>query len=460
MSSERITRRKFMIQGRNAGLAYAGAAGLAALAQGQDMGQPPAARRERRKISPNDKIRIGLIGANGQGNWNLDQLLQQPDVEVVAVCEVWKDRRDATLAKCGGNAKGYNDFREVLAREDIDAVLIATPPHWHAIMAVAAAEAGKDFYCEKPMTLSVGESLAVVKAAKKNRCVTQVGTQIHATPNYRKIVNIVRSGVLGKICVARTFHVFNQGPEGIGNVADSDPPPGLDWDMWLGPGPKRGFNALLAKDSAHHPSFMAYSGGWTPGMAPHLVDLPFWALELGHPLCATSSGGRYLIRDCGDAYDFQEVLWQFPGFTMTWTTSLINSFAFDLQGGPGLHRRRGIYFQGVNGTIIADYDYLKIVEESGRMKGVKIDEVPKVVGDSPGHHREWLDCIRSRQQASCSVGYHYKIDVAINLAMMSLKLGRSVQFDPATETIPNDREAAKLLFPPYRDPWRMPAEYM
>jgi predicted dehydrogenase len=409
---------------------------------------------------PNERIQVGLIGAGGQGNWNLDQLLEQPDVAVTAVCDVWKERLDKTLAKCGGTARGYGDYRDVLRRDDVDAVLIATPPHWHALMAIDAAEAGKDFYLEKPMTLSVGEGLAVRRAVAKHKRITQIGTQIHATPNYRRIVDILRSGVLGKISVARTFHVLNQGPEGIGNVPDSAPPEGLDWDMWLGPGPKRAFNRLLAKDAYYHSSFMAYSGGWTPGMAPHLIDLPCWALELGCPTCASSSGGRYLIHDAGDAYDFHEVLWQYPDFTMAWTTSLINSYGFDNQGEPGTRRRRGIYFQGVNGTLIGDYELLKIVPEGDRMKSVDVDAVPKVIPDSPGHHREWLDGIHTRRPPSCHVGYHYKIDVAINLSLMSLKLGRSVRFDPASETIPNDPEAAKLLLPVYREPWKLPAEYL
>ncbi len=230
--------------------------------------------------------------------------------------------------------------------------------------------------------------------------------------------------------------------------------------MWLGPGPARTYHPLLAKDSYHHGSFMAYTGGWTPGMAPHLVDLPYWALELGMPLSAFSTGGRYLIRDCGDAYDFHEATWQFPDFTLVWTTSLINSFGFDLQGGPGRHRRRGIYFQGVNGTIIADYGFLKIVPEAGRMKEADAESVPRVVPESPGHHREWLDGIRTRTPPSCHVGYHYRIEVALNLSLLSLRLRRSVAFDPATETIPaEDRQARGLLFPEYRSPWGIPAEY-
>jgi predicted dehydrogenase len=423
------------------------------------------------RVGPNDRINIGLIGANGQGNYNLGELLRQPDTSIVAICEVDRGRREATVNRVKAAAtqpegrgrhdpKPYGDYREVLARKDVDAVLIATTPHWHCRMAVDAAEAGKDFYVEKPMTLYPGETLAVKRAAEKHKVVTQVGTQIHATRNYRRIVDVVRSGVLGKISLARTFHILNDGKDGIGRDADHRVPDGLDWDMWLGPAPRREFNALLFKDSAHHPSFMDYSGGWTPGMAPHLIDVPFWALELGYPTQTYSSGGRYLVEDDGDAYDTHEVTWQFPGFTLTWTTSLINSFAYTLQGNQGCHRRRGIYLHGVNGTLVGDYGVLEVVREACFLHKFNLDEIPKVIPDSPGHHREWLDGIRARKQPGCNVGYHSKIDMALTLSLLSLKLGRSVAFDPATETIPNDPEAMKLFSPTYRDPWKFPAEYL
>lgn len=419
-----------------------------------------AETRPAAQASPNDKIRIGLIGANGQGNYSLDQLLQQPDAVITAVCEVFKDRRDRTLAKCNGTAKPYNDYRDVLNSKDVDAVVIATTPHWHALMAIEAAEAGKDFYLEKPMTLTVGECLAVQHAVRKHKRITQVGTQVHATANYRRIVDVIRSGILGPISMVRVFHVLNQGPEGIGKTPPTPAPEGLDWEMWLGPGPKRPFHPLLFKDSAHHPSFMAYSGGWTPGMAPHLLDLPYWALQLDHPLCTSSTGGRYIIDDDGDAYDFQQIQWQFPKLTVCWWTSLVNSFGFDTQGQPGTRRRRGIYFHGTNGTLIADYGYLKIVPEGDRMEEEDVEKVEKVTPDSPGHHREWLDGIRTRTPPSCHVGYHYKVDMAINLGMLSLKLGRSVQFDPVTEIIPNDPEANKHVNPVYREPWKFPVQYV
>jgi predicted dehydrogenase len=419
----------------------------------------------------NDRINIALIGANGQGNWNLGELLAQPDTSIVGICVVDKDRREQTIAKVmqattqpegagRHDPKPYTDYREVLARKDVDAVLIATTPHWHCRMAVDAAEAGKDFYLEKPMSLYPAETLAIKRAAEKHKRVTQIGTQVHATENYRRIVDVVRSGVLGKMSLGRTFHVLNQGTKGIGHAADTRVPDGLDWDMWIGPAPIREFNALLFKDSAHHPSFMAYSGGWTPGMAPHIVDVPFWALELGYPTSTYSSGGRYLIDDDGDAYDLQEVTWQFPGFTLTWTTSMINSFAYTLQGNQGCHRRRGIYLHGENGTLVGDYGVLEVVREACFLNKFNLEDIPRIIPRSPGHHREWLDGIRSRQQPSCHVGYHSKIDMALTLSLLSLKLGRSIKFDPQTEKIVGDDEAARLAIPEYRSPWQFPKQYL
>ncbi|MBI4579067.1 MAG: Gfo/Idh/MocA family oxidoreductase [Planctomycetes bacterium] len=419
----------------------------------------------------NSRIQIGLIGANGQGNYDLDEVLRQPDTSIVAVCEVYKERRDSTIARIMKAAtqpegrgrhdpKPYTDYREVLARKDVDAVIIATTPHWHCRMAVDAAEAGKHFYCEKPMTMYPAETLTVKRAVEKYGVITQIGTQIHATKNYRRLVDVVRSGALGKFSLGRTFHILNQGRKGIGHAPDTRVPEGLDWDMWLGPAPKREFNALLFKDSAYHPSFMAYSGGWTPGMAPHIIDVPFWALELGYPTDTYSSGGRYLIEDDGDAYDLQEVTWQFPGFTLTWTTSLINSFAYTLQGDQGCHRRRGIYLHGVNGTLIGDYKVLEVIREACFLHKFNLEDIPRVIPDSPGHHREWLDGIRSKTQPSCHVGYHCKIDMALTLAMLSLKLGRSIRFDAATERIVGDEEATRLMVPEYRSPWKFPKDYV
>jgi hypothetical protein len=271
------------------------------------------------------------------------------------------------------------------------------------------------------------------------------------------VVEWIRSGKLGPVSVVRTFNVMNQGARGIGRAPVQDAPAGFDWNMWLGPGKERPFNSLLATDSYHHCSFWDYSGGWTPGMAPHIIDLPIWALELGVPTTVSSLGGRFVVDDDGDAPDTQEIVWQYPHLTMTWMLSLCNSFGFDFGRGQP-ERRLGIYFHALNATLFANYDRHEIVGEGNQW----LDKTPPAqsLPASPGHEREWLDSIKSRREPSCSVETHYKLDLAITLANLSFKLGRSIRFDPVSEKIIGDDEAARLGRPIYRAPWKFPAEYL
>lgn len=418
----------------------------------------PTALGQPDKAPPSEKIRLALIGCGGMGRGNLGNCAHHPDVVVVGACDPWQARREAVCAQFKDTCKPHKDYREVLDRKDVDAVIIASPPHWHCLQAIHACEAGKDFYLQKPMTLYLGESLALRNAVKEHKRISQIGTQIHASENYRRVVEIVRAGHLGKISAVRTFNVMNQGPNGVGTDPNTTPPPGLDWELWVGPAPMRPYNAILAANSYNHCSFMAYSGGWLPGMAPHIIDLPVWALELGYPTHIHCAGGRFVIHDDGDAPDVQEVLWQYPGLVMTWMGTLANSYGFDLHGQPVPQRRLGIYFHGVDGTLYCNYGMYKIVPEGDRMKG---RELPKPsIPPSPGHEREWLDSIKSRREPSCSVFYHAKVDVPIVLANLSLRLGRSLRFDPAKEWITGDEEAARLAVPEYRKPWAFPKRYL
>lgn len=424
---------------------------------------PPLMAASRKRMrrpapGPNSRIHLGIIGCGGMGCSNLEACAGQQDVVVTAACDVWGSRRDAVVSKFKDTCKGYGDFREMLAQEDLDAVIIATPPHWHALLAIAACEAGKDIYLQKPMTLYLGESLAVRNAVRKHQRISQVGTQIHASENYRRVVEYIRSGNLGQIGVVRTFNVMNQAPAGVGKAEPTPVPSGMNWDLWCGPGPLRPYNPILAADAYNHSSWMNYSGGWTPGMAPHIIDLPVWALELGFPLNTSSSGGRFFLKDDGDAYDHHEVLWQYPKLTMTWMSSLTNSYGFDFEGEPKPQRRLGIYFHGANGTLYSDYSQFKIVPEGDRMSGCQAP--PVSIPPSPGHEREWLDCIKSRKQPSCCVDYHVHVDVPVALSLLSLKLGRSIRFDPVREQIVGDSEASRLAIPTYRRPWKFPKQYL
>jgi len=417
---------------------------------------PRSALGQADKPGPNDRIHLGLIGCGGMGRGNLNNCARHDDVVVIGACDVWKSRREAVANQYKQSCKPYADYRELLAQKDLDAVIIATPPHWHALPAIDACRAGKDIYVQKPMTVHLGESLALKNAVKRHKIISQVGTQIHAGENYRRVVELVRSGNLGKISVVRTFNVMNQGPGGVGHNPNTTPPEGLDWDFWIGPAPMQPFNAILAANSYNHCSWMI-TGGWTPGMAPHIIDLPVWALELDYPTNVSCSGGRYCIQDDGDAYDTQEILWQYPDMTMTWMSTIANSYGWDLGSGRPA-RRLGIYFHGVNGTMYCNYGMHQVVPEGDRMEGMETPE--KSIPPSPGHEREWLDCIKTRRQPSCSVSYHSKVDVPIVLGNLSYKLGRSIRFDPQTEQIVGDAEAAKAAVPEYRDPWKFPEEYL
>lgn len=418
--------------------------------------EPASARRP----GPNSRIHLGIIGCGTMGRSNLVVCSRQPDVVVTAACDVWDARLEQIVEDHKPTCKGYRDFRQMLQQPDLDAVIVATPPHWHALIAIAACEAGKDIYLQKPMTLHLAESFAVRNAVNRHQRICQVGTQIHASENYRRVVELVQNGNLGPIGAVRTFNVLNQYPNGVGKLTEhvSAASLGLDWNFWCGPAPLCEFNRTLARDAYYHTSWMAYGGGWTPGMAPHIIDLPIWALDLGFPTRTSSSGGRFFLRDDSDGYDNHEVLWQYPNLTMTWMSSLTNSYGFDFHGQPKKERRLGIYFHGANGTLFADYGTFKVVPEGDAMMG-KVPP-PATIPPSPGHEREWLDCVKSRRQPSCNPNYHVRVDVPIQLSLLSLKLGRSIRFDPASERIVGDSEAARLAVPEYRAPWKFPKQYL
>lgn len=419
------------------------------------------------RSAASEKINLGIIGCGGLGKANLNACMSRPDVVLVAACDVWNERLDPIVEKYKKTCTGYTDFRELLQHDGLDAVIIATPAHWHTIQAVAACEAGVDIYLQKPMTMHVGESIVVRNAVRKNNIICQIGTQIHSSEHYRRMVELVRSGNLGNISTVRTFFVMNEAPLGIGKgQSTNNIPKGLDWDLWVGPAPMQQFNPNLVKDAFYHCFWYDFSGGWTPGMAPHITDLPIWAMDLGYPTEVSATGGRFIIDDDGDAYDNHEVLFKYPGLTMTWMQSSTNSHGWAFQGmdkeglgyETGARRRLGIYFHGSNGTLITDYNDQILIPEGDRMKDMETP--PKSIPPSPGQELEWLDCIRSRKQPLCNPEYHIKVDLPIQLSTLSMKLGRSIRFDPESEQIVGDKNAANMAIPEYRGSWEFPKEYL
>jgi len=417
-------------------------------------------------VMPSDKINLGIIGCGDLGKQNLNSCASRKDVVVTAACDVWKERLDFILAN-HKDCKGYVDYQDLLSQKGLDAVIIATPAHWHALQTVEAAEKGLHIYLQKPMTMHLAESLAIRNAVRKHKVMCQIGTQIHAGDHYRRMVELVRSGNLGDIATVRTFFVMNDTPNGIGSGFNtSNIPAGLNWEKWVGPAKMQPFNTNLVKNAFYHCFWMDFSGGWTPGMAPHIIDLPVWALGLGYPTGISATGGKYIIKDDGDAYDNHEVIWRYPNMTMTWMFSSTNSHGWAFQNSDrtgvgyetGTRRRLGIYFHGTDGTLMSDYSSHILVPEGDRMKGKPAP--PAIIPSSPGQELEWIESIKSGIQPLCNPEYHVKVDIPVVLSLLSMRLKRSIQFDPVTEKIVGDEEASRLAIPEYRTPYKFPVEYL
>ena len=404
--------------------------------------------------SANGKVVIGVVGVAGRGfDSHMKTFVEFEDVEIGAVCDVYQPHLDRAVEFTGGKATPYADFRKMMEQKDLDAIIVSPPPHWHPLVTLAALEAGKDVYCEKPMCRFPMEGKLMADFAKKYNRVTQVGTQIHGTPNYHKCVDIVRSGKLGKITAVTNFCTMNDDSEGLGNPPDTDPPADLDWDMWLGPAPKSPYNLGKFRDGMHR-YFKDYVDSWLHELGPHIIDLPFWALKLGTPISVTAIGGRYATESMADVPDTLKALWEYPEMTMTWDMMQSNAFHFGVgKAHPGRHN--GVVFHGKEATLsIVNYGKPEVTDRHGNViEGV---EYPRATKASPGHEREFIDCVKSREECSTSFARHLPMHLAMNLAHLSLKLGRKLKWDNAKFEVTGDAEATAMLTPDYRAPWKLP----
>ncbi len=404
-----------------------------------------APRQEPKPAAASDQITLGFIGTGGMGSGLLSTFKKFPDVRVAAVCDVHEPHRMKAAHSAGRPVDVYGDFRRVLDRKDLDAVVVATPDHWHAIIAISACQAGKDVYCEKPLAHRIAEGQAMVKAAEKHKRVTQMGNLIHAGENYHRVVEIVRSGALGKISKAIVCIAADR--SGLGRPADSAPPAGCDYDFWLGPAPKRPFNPNRFTFNWRY--FWDYGGGILTDFCCHIVDLVHWAMEVDAPRTISATGGRYALADNAEVPDTLEVCYEYDHkdgpFLMVWSQTDASSHGL-------ADKIPGIVFQGTNGTLIAGYNSYRIIPEPGR----SITEPPKTLPRSVGHHREWLDAIKSRGACSCRFEYGHRLTSVGSLGNISLWTGEKLVWDPVAERIKNHPDANQYLTKEYRQPWTLP----
>ena len=416
-----------------------------------------AAASQDRVPGANRRVRVGLIGCGGQGTNDLRQMLRL-GAHCVALCDVDDEQvtkaRDRISREFSQTPElSTRDYRKLLERQDMDAVIIGTPDHWHALPMVAAVQAGKDVYVEKPLALTIGEGRVMVNAARRTNRVVQMGTQQRSAPHYKEAVEYVKSGQLGKIRLVKTW-AYQDWMGNIPRLPDSEPPATVDYDMWLGPAPKRPFN----KNRFHFNFrwYYDYSGGLMTDWGAHMIDIANWGMGVTAPRAAASVGGKFgFPEDAEETPDTQQALWECDGFSMIWE----HATAIGL--GP-YNRDHGVAFHGNNGVLIVDRGGYEVVPETETKNGRKTYRgggQPRrgASGDMHLEHvRNFLECMDSRNKPNSDVEIGHNSMIACHLGNIAFRTGRRIQWDVANERVIGDAEAQKLVMKPYRAPWSLP----
>jgi predicted dehydrogenase len=348
---------------------------------------------------------------------------------------------------------GVGDLRKILDRKDIDAVLVAAPDHWHALGAILACQAGKDVYVEKPLATTIEEGRAMVAAARRYKRIVQVGTQQRSSAHFQDAVAFVRSGKLGRIRAVRAW-AFLDWKGDIGNPPDETPPPELDYDMWLGPSPKRPYNRMRV----HHNFRWCwdYSGGLQTDWGAHMIDVVMWAMG-EQPTGAMATGGKLgFPKDIRETPDTQQSLIEFPSFTLLWEHMI----------GCGMgpwQREHGVEFHGENGLLVVDRGGWEVISETDRFKQPERVKRMADMARQPGsgdfhleHIKNFVACIKSRETPTGDVELGHKSITVPHLANIAYRLNRHIKWDAAAEKIVGDPEAQALVGRAYRAPWVLP----
>jgi len=398
--------------------------------------------------TPNEKLNIALIGSGGRGAANLGSVRGE---NIVALCDVDERRAAKTFLQYPDVPK-FADFRVMLDKMDreIDAVVVATPDHVHAPASVTAMRRGKHCYCEKPLTHEIYEARVAAEVATENKLATQMGTQIHAGSNYRRVVELVQSGAIGDV---GECHVWINRAEGGGERPTDTPPvpAGLDWDLWLGPAPYR----------PYHPCYLPrqwnfwwdFGGGNLAAMGCHYFDLPFWALKLRHPTIAETTGPplhpettpRWLTIH----YEFPKRD-DLPPVTLSY---------YDGGRQPELLKelglidwRSGVLFVGSKGMLIADYGRRKLLPEN---KFADFEPPEPFIPNSIGHHREWIEACKTGGPTTCNFDYSGAVTETVLLGNVSYRTGQRIEWDAKNLKATNCPEADKYIRREYRKGWTL-----
>ncbi len=395
-------------------------------------------------VSPSNRLRVGMIGVGSQGTWDMKGFLDNPQSLVIGVCDVDKKRlktaKDLVDQKYGNNdCKMYGDFRELIARDDIDIIGTAIPDHWHSIPAIMAAQAGKDIHGQKPLSRTIKEGRAICDAVKQYGRIWQTGSWQRSVYNFRKACELVRNGRIGKV------HTVEVGlPTGSpGRVQSIQPvPEGVDWDMWLGPAPKVPFRGILHWEWRW---MMDYSGGQLTDWAGHHIDIAHWALDLERTGPIEIEGhGTYAKEGIYDVPTQYKL-----------TTKYANGLTMIIANDRQLPHGMGTCWYGENSK------WIHVTRDE------PIHSNPKTIADdviggneihlyeSKDHHQNFLDCVKSRRETITPAEVAHRSLTPALLGEISMITGRKIKWNPEKEEIIGDEEASRLLSRPMRSPWHM-----
>jgi predicted dehydrogenase len=413
-----------------------------------------------RTARPGEKLNIAAIGINDRGGSNLAEIGRAKE-NIVALCDV-DEEWSANARKLFPKAVFFTDYRKMFDKvgKEIDAVVVSTPDHSHAIPAALAMTLGKHVYCEKPLASSVNETRHLRRLAAEKKLITQMGTQIHAGENYRRVVEIIQAGLIGPV---DRVHVWNSSTPIGGKKTTAKPSAKFDLDLWLGPNTTDFFEAVMNKSSwnfawphFHWRWWWEFGGGTLADLGCHYIDLPFWALALTAPTRVTATGKKTYSGD-NTTPDIMQVDYEFPPrekappVHLTWYHGV---------GGPGLDGMEiykgfgaAVMFVGKKGRLIADYGKHQLFPaEFAR----EFRPPAKSIPGSIGHHTEWCEAIKSGGKPTCHFGYSGLLTEAVLLGNVAYRSGQALKWDTVHETTGN-AEADRLLGREYRKGWELPS---
>lgn len=404
--------------------------------------------------SVHEQVRLGFIGVGNRGSQLMSAFNTHAACRIVAAADVYAPYLRRAQERWGAELAIYEDYRQLLDRSDIDAVVIATPDHWHALQTVHAVMAGKDAYVEKPLSMTIREGRIMIDAAQRFSRVVQVGLQRRSMPVYQKLRELVQSGSIGKVTVARAYRLNNMFPDGIGRSQPSNPPPDLNWDLWLGPRAKRPFQDNIAPYKFRW--WQAYSsqmGNW----GVHYFDVIRWLISEAAPRSVVCIGGQFAVDDDRTIPDTAEAIFELPG------GSLLVFGQYEASSNAALHWGE-LELRGTIGTAYGNLNGYRILRESpGQFQsGAEADTATEYQDDSPErsteeHAGDFLNCVKTRQTPRCPLEEGHRSTVFAHLANISLATGFRLEWDAEKEQVTNCPAANDLLHYEYRREFPMPS---